>query len=150
LLAGPTTMAMAPVPGRAVRAHIESAHRASMAAPRNAREREDAPPDVLTASWWEVHAVAVALGLGPPAGTDRPAYDPAVVRTVYAHLLRHRHATTPAVDERFPVEGSVYDVGSVASELAATAAEVTAVYRHLEETASVAEIERVVAAWATT
>jgi hypothetical protein len=152
LLAGPSTRAMAPVPSRAVRTHIEAARQASMAAPRNPREREDAPPDVLTASWWEIHAVAVALGLGPRTadGGERPAYDPDVVRAVYAHLLRHRQATTPSVDERFPVEGSVYDVGPVASELAATPEQVEAVYRRLESTATVAEIERVAAAWATT
>jgi hypothetical protein len=54
------------------------------------------------------------------------------------------------VEARVDVDGSVYDVGPVASELAATADEVAATYRRLESSATVAEIERAVAAWATT
>jgi hypothetical protein len=112
LLAGPSTRFVLPVPSRAVRAHVEAERARRTAHPRHAREREDAPPEVLRDLWRELVAVARALGVeaAPPESVGDPPYDPAVYQRVYARLLVGRHATTLWLDTVLPERaGSVYD-----------------------------------------
>jgi hypothetical protein len=107
-LAADTTRFVIPVPSRALRAHLEAERERRARAPLHAREREDAPPDVLRGLWQELYRVAAALGLAP-AGAD-PPYDPDVYRRVYERLLVHRHAAALALDTILPAaEVSAYD-----------------------------------------
>jgi len=85
------------VPSVAVRRVVEAERERRAARPLSAREREDAPPEVLRALWRELVAVARRLGV-PGAGDDEAPYDPDVYRLVYERLLRHRHADAVALD----------------------------------------------------
>ena len=107
LLAGAATRFVLPVPSHDVRAHLEAERVRRAAAPRHPREREDAPPDVLRASWRHVVDVGRALGVATAANDG---YDPAVYRAVYAHVLRHRRSEVLALDTILATdELSVYD-----------------------------------------
>ena len=108
LLASPATRFVIPVPSASLRRHLESERARRASAPMHAREREDAPPDVLRGVWRELVGVARALGLASVA--DDTAYDPATYRSVYERLLTHRHAQALVIDERLPTGGvSAYD-----------------------------------------
>ena len=94
LLASPATRFVIPVPSASLRRH--------------AREREDAPPDVLRGVWRELVGVARALGISDAA--DDAAYDPAIYRSLYERLLTHRPTQALAIDERLPAGGvSAYE-----------------------------------------
>jgi hypothetical protein len=98
LLASAATRFVVPVPSRALRAHLEQERTRRARQPLHPREREDAPPDVLRASWHEL------------AGDERP-YDPAVYRQAYERLLARRHALALEIDTRLPTAGiSAYDL----------------------------------------
>ena len=108
LLASPATRFVIPVPSASLRRHLEAERARRASAPVHAREREDAPPDVLRGVWRELVGVARALGIAGVA--DDAAYDPATYRAVYERLLTHRHAQALAIDERLPAAGvSAYD-----------------------------------------
>jgi hypothetical protein len=123
LLAGPESLFLVPVPSRAVRATIEAARARSIASPTHARESADAPPNVMADDWLEIHERAVRLGVAPPS-TEAPAFDPDAYARVYQHWLRHRRTELLPIDVVLDPAGSVYDIGAVASELAANSAQV--------------------------
>jgi hypothetical protein len=111
VLAADTTRFVIPVPSRELRAHLEAERERRAREPRHAREREDAPPEVLRALWRELFDVATALGLADVAGPvgDVP-YDPDVYRRVYERLLVHRHARALPLETVLPTAGlSAYD-----------------------------------------
>ncbi|HYE92989.1 MAG TPA: hypothetical protein VEA38_18305 [Terriglobales bacterium] len=96
------------VPSVEVRRHVEAERERRMAAPRHAREREDAPPHVLRALWGELVGTAGALGI-TTAEPDAP-YDPAIYRRVYQALLHRRITEILAIDTVLPTATmSVYD-----------------------------------------
>ena len=103
LLAASTTRFVIPVPSVALRQHLESERARRAATPVHAREREDAPPDVLRGVWRELVEAATTLGIGGAAAVT--SYEPAIYRAVYERLLAHRHAQALAVDERLPAAG---------------------------------------------
>jgi len=89
----------------------------------HAREREDAPPDVLRGVWRELVGVARALGISDAA--DDAAYDPAIYRSLYERLLTHRHAQALAIDERLPAGGvSAYEFRIPTADLVPSDADV--------------------------
>src|SRR3989442_995241 len=92
-----------PVPSASLRRHLEAERARRASAPVHAREREDAPPDVLRGVWRELVGVARALGISDAA--DDAAYDPAIYRSLYERLLTHRHTQALAIDERLPAGG---------------------------------------------
>ncbi|PYO17440.1 MAG: hypothetical protein DMD85_23500 [Candidatus Rokuibacteriota bacterium] len=102
-LAASTTRFVIPVPSVALRQHLESERARRAATPVHAREREDAPPDVLRGVWRELVEAATTLGIGGAAAVT--SYEPAIYRAVYERLLAHRHAQALAVDERLPAAG---------------------------------------------
>jgi hypothetical protein len=109
LLSAPACAFLVPVPSAEVRRVVEAERERRAAQPRHAREREDAPPEVLRALWRELAGVARRLGVAGAGGHDAP-YDPAVYRAVYERLLRHRHTKVVPLDVVLPTgEFSVYD-----------------------------------------
>lgn len=123
LLAGPESRFLVPVPSREVRTAIEAARGRSIANPRHDRESADAPPNVMQDDWREIWRRAQELGVVADPG-DAPSFDPETYSAVYRHLLRHRRTTLLPVDTVMTPTGSVYDLHVVASELAASPAEV--------------------------
>jgi hypothetical protein len=137
LLAGEDTRFLLPVPSREVRAVIEAARERSIAAPAHARERADAPPNVLRALWEDVYRDGHRAGLVPaPDGAGPVPYDPGAYRAVYTSWLRHRHLTVIEMDRLLPAAGSVYDVEAVAGELSPSAQEVERVMRAIDAEAT--------------
>ena len=97
------------VPSVEVRRFIESERERRAAHPRNAREREDAPPVVMRALWDEIVGVARRMDIAPDIEAAAP-YDPAIYRRVYERLLRHRQAEVIRLDTVLATaERSVYD-----------------------------------------
>lgn len=96
------------VPSVDVRRFIEGERDRRAARPRNAREREDAPPAVMRALWREIVDVGRRMGISV-VGTDVP-YDPEVYRLVYEGLLRHRHTDLMRLETVLATKDlSVYD-----------------------------------------
>jgi hypothetical protein len=104
VLAAVGTRFVIPVPSTALRQHLESERARRSHRPVHAREREDAPPDVLRGVWAELASVARTLGIHGAAGGAE--YDPAVYRAVYERLLARRHVETLPVDERLSTAGT--------------------------------------------
>jgi hypothetical protein len=104
VLRAPSTRFVIPVPSRALRQHLEAERARRSREPRHARERDDAPPDVLRALWRELFGVAVVLGVvaDAPRPPGAPAYDPATYQRVYERLLVHRHAVALRLETRLP------------------------------------------------
>ena len=97
------------VPSIDVRRFVEAERHRRAARPLSAREREDAPPEVLRALWRELVDVALRLGVPVAAGDEAP-YDPDVYRAVYERLLQHRRAEAVAIDTVLATRDlSVYD-----------------------------------------
>jgi predicted kinase len=147
VLASAATRFVIPVPSPTLRRHIEAERTRRALAPVHAREREDAPPDVLRGVWRELLDVATALGIARVA--DDAAYDPAVYRAVYARLLARRHAEALAIDERLPTAAmSAYDFRIPATDTVPSDAEaarfITAAER---DYADVAALQRAIAGW---
>jgi hypothetical protein len=132
LLAAPSCRFVIPVPSPAVRAFLEAERGRRAARPLNAREREDAPPSVLRDLWRMLAEAARALGLGgegPPA----QAYDPAIYRRVYEHLLQHRHVDVLPLETVLPTaEVSVHDFAVPRHELTPTLEEALRAVRAVE------------------
>src|SRR5436190_1842193 len=123
LLASPATRFVIPVPSPSLRRHLEAERARRASAPVHAREREDAPPDVLRGVWRELVGVARALGISDAA--DDAAYDPAIYRSLYERLLTHRHAQALAIDERLPAGGvSAYEFRIPTADLVPSDADV--------------------------
>jgi hypothetical protein len=118
LLADPSTRFVIPVPSRELRGHLEAERERRAREPVHPREREDAPPHVLRALWWEVAAAAEALGVVDAVARAGGTYEPAIYRHLYERLLVHRHVVVLTVDTRLPVAGvSAYDVRVPAPDL---------------------------------
>lgn len=146
VLRGAATRFAIPVPSVKVRRHLEAERARRMATPVHPREREDAPPDVLTDSWRELVGIARALGLDAPADGG---YDPATYRTVYERLLRHRRAESLAWDEMLPAARvSAYEFRIPTTELRPTSEDAD---RFITETASAypdpVQLEDAIASW---
>ncbi len=99
-----------PVPSNDVRHHIEAQRRHRFQVPQHARELEDAPPDVMRDTWQELLRSAFETGLLAAAPAADAPYDSNVYRTLYEHLLQHRHSRTIEVETLLPTDAmSVYD-----------------------------------------
>lgn len=147
LLASAATRFVIPVPSIALRRHLEEERVRRSRAPVHAREREDAPPDVLRGVWEELAAVATTLGIA--SGAAAGGYDPVVYRALYQRLLARRHAEALDVDERLPTAGtSAYAFRIPATDLMPTDADVA---RYVAETEQLdrepVALERAVASW---
>jgi hypothetical protein len=147
LLASPATRFVIPVPSASLRRHLEAERARRAGTPVHAREREDAPPDVLRGVWRELVGVARALGMAD--APDDVAYDPAIYRAVYERLLAHRHAQALAVDERLPAAGtSAYDFRIPTTELVPSDAEVARFIADAEhDYADATVLRREIAGW---
>jgi hypothetical protein len=147
VLTSPATRFVIPVPSIALRGHIEAERARRAQAPVHAREREDAPPDVLRGAWRELAGVATDLGIRRVA--DDAAYDPAVYRAVYERLLARRHAQALAIDERLPTAGtSAYDFRISTTDLVPSEEEAARFITAVEQDyADPATLERAVAGW---
>ncbi len=147
VLSAPATRFVIPVPSVALRRHLEAERARRAATPVHAREREDAPPDVLRGVWRELAAVATALGIASDA--DESGYDPAVYRAVYERLLGRRHAQALEVDERLPAASvSAYDFRVPIVDLVPSDDEAARFIAEAErDYADPAALERAIAGW---
>jgi hypothetical protein len=147
VLASPGARFVIPVPSVSLRRHLEAERARRAATPVHAREREDAPPDVLRGVWRELAAVATALGIARVAeGAD---YDPDVYRVVYARLLSRRHVEALSLDERLSTGGlSAYEFRIPTLDLVPSEEESARLIAEAErEYADPASLERAVARW---
>ncbi len=147
LLAGEDTLFVTPVPSVEVRAVIVSARDRTHLAPAHPRERADAAPSVVDATWRELHALGESRGFATAAPDGHPPFDPQVYAAAYRHLLRHRQALTLWVNVPLETRTSVYELDVPVRELVPTPDEASAVLRQLEREQSVAAIEQDVAGW---
>jgi hypothetical protein len=136
LLASALSRFVIPVPTPALREHLERERERRARAPLHPREREDAPPDVLRALWWELAGGAIA-------------YDPAVYRQAYERLLARRHALALTLDTRLPAEAiSAYDIRAPTTDLLATPDEAA---RHIADVEarypSPGDVQRAIDGW---
>jgi hypothetical protein len=147
VLAGPASPFVIPVPSVALRHHLEAERARRAATPVHAREREDAPPDVLRGVWHELVEAAVTLGIDGAAAATR--YDPAIYRAVYARLLARRHAHAVSVDERLPAASvSAYAFRIPIADLTPTDDEAARFIADAErEYVDPAALERAIAGW---
>jgi hypothetical protein len=119
------------VPSVDVRRHVEAERERRASAPRNAREREDAPPHVLRDLWRQLFVAARALDPAP-AGDAAP-YDPVIYRRVYETVLRARAPEILPLDTVLPTAGmSVYDFTVPYADVVPSAGEVDALVRESE------------------
>lgn len=135
------------VPSVEVRRHVEAERERRMVAFRHPREREDAPPHVLRDLWRQLVATASALGI---ERTDPAApYDPAVYRSVYETLLRHRVTEVLTLDTVLPTAGmSVYDFAVACRDVVPTADDADVAVREIEgRYPDVTAVAREVDAW---
>src|SRR5262245_33744608 len=147
VLGSPTARFVIPVPSVSLRRHLEAERARRAAAPVHAREREDAPPDVLRGVWRELVGAAAALGLARIA--DDADYDPAIYRAVYERLLTRRHVQALMLDERLPTDGvSAYDFRVPTRDLVPSDEESARFIAEAErEYADPAALEGAVAGW---
>ena len=147
VLARSATRFVIPVPSSALRRHLEAERARRARAPVHAREREDAPPDVLRGVWRELVGVAAAFGIARIA--DDADYDPDVYREVYERLLARRHAEALMLDEQLPTSGvSAYQFGIPTTDLLPSENDTARVIAEAErECADPAALERAVARW---
>lgn len=126
LLSGLETCFMIAVPSREVRRHIESRREENSANPRHEREQADAPPDIMRASWTELHQAAGRLGICADKASDgNPPYDPDIYHDAYAALLKYRRHERLAIAIRLSADRfSAYDLEIHRSELTPTPDEV--------------------------
>jgi hypothetical protein len=147
VLGSATTRFVIPVPSVSLRRHLEAERARRAVAPVHAREREDAPPDVLRGVWRELVGVATALGVARIAADAD--YDPEVYRAVYERLLTRRHAEALTLDERLPTGGlSAYEFRIPTLDLVPSEEESARFIAEAErEYAGPASLERAVARW---
>jgi hypothetical protein len=147
LLAAPATRFVIPVPSAALRQHLEAERARRAATPVHAREREDAPPDVLRGVWRDLVEAATALGIDGAAAVT--GYDPAIYRAVYERLLAHRHTQALLVDERLPAARvSAYAFRIPIADLTPTDDEAARFIADAErEYVGPATLERAIAGW---
>lgn len=145
LLASEQTLFVLPVPSKRIRANIEQARAKSISKPKHERENADAPPNVLTLLWQDLHKLALQLGIIHKDSDT--SYNPNSYASVYEQLMQHRNQITLHIDEDFGPSNSVYDLNSVETELAATPNEVTNILKQLEKDFTEETLERSVANW---
>ena len=107
-----TACFVVPIPSRAVRDFLEAERQRRSARPLHAREREDAPPQVLRDLWCHLAHIAPALGVGValPASAVEVPYDPVLYQAVYQRLLTQRQVLVLPMDTILPTTTlSVYD-----------------------------------------
>ncbi len=143
LLSAPSCQYFVPTPSRAVRQHVEAARAASLASPRHAREKSDAPIHAVQGHWQEIYELGRRLGYG---GED-PGYDPDLYAQTFQYLLGHRHCAVLPVDDVLPVSGSVYDLDIAFNELIADPADVPKFFDLVERQYDRAELARVMDQW---
>lgn len=145
LLASEQAQFFLPVPSKAVREHIVGCRSQSIDNPNHQREAADAPPTVVNAHWEEIRQIAITLEL---ADKDcAKDYDPAIYSAAYEHLLQHRHSATLPINEILDTQGSVYEVGEIHSELAATQSEACEIFADLESQFTLQQIEVMTEHW---
>ena len=147
LLAAPSTRFVIPVPSVALREHLESERARRATTPVHAREREDAPPDVLRGVWRELVDAATTLGIAGAAVAT--GYDPEIYRAVYERLLAHRHTQALPIDERLSTAGvSAYGFRIAVADLVPSDDEATRFIADAEQDyADAAAVERAIAGW---
>ena len=147
LLASPATRFVIPVPSVALRGHLEAERARRARAPLHAREREDAPPDVLRGVWRELACIANTLGIS--GGAEDGEYDPAIYRAFYERLLRQRHVDALTIDERVATQGvSAYEFRIPTAELVPSDDEAAQFIVDAERAyADPAVLERAIAGW---
>ncbi|EPJ50721.1 MAG: hypothetical protein OFPI_19600 [Osedax symbiont Rs2] len=145
LLAGKNVQFFLPVPSREVRAHILSCRTSSIDDPNHEREAADAPPSVVNLHWQQIRQLAIDLGLAD--GDCSADYQPQIYSAAYQHLLQHRNALTLPVTEVLDTRGSVYELGAVASEISASAEQVTSIFNQVERQYSLRQVEQMVDNW---
>jgi hypothetical protein len=146
LLSADNTCFLVPVPSRKVRAAIEGAREASTANPRHERERGDARPNVMRATWEELNRAAALLGM---SNSSDQTYNPGAYRDVYLNVLKHRRCEVLPVDIVLPPNNrSVYDFQVLSQDLAPTPAEGKAFIEGVEQTyPDLAILEEEVSHW---
>lgn len=124
-LASQKTALVYPVPTREMRVKLEALRRDTFANPRHPDEAKDAPPATMELAWRLTCTKSVELGLVQAAeGETTPAYDAALYRRFFDHLLRHRNARALDVDMFYASSGSPHDIQGDVSEIFATPGEV--------------------------
>lgn len=143
LLSSDNALLITPVPSRRVREVIEEARANSIASPKHHKEEKDAPPNVLTALWEELHNLAITK-LNFQSESNN--YNPDIYASVYEYLLKHRHFETLHIDEIFKTETSVYDV-EIQNNLAADLNTVQTIVHSVEQNYSQEELEEQTNNW---
>jgi len=145
LLASDKAQFLLPVPTNHVRALIEKKRASSIANPQHEHESKDAPPNVLTMMWHEIHDIGATLGFCEPSPS--PAYDAEVYQKMYEYLSQYRNSQTLIIDEVLQPSGSVYDLSNIVGHLQAPPDEVDKIIAHLERDSTVEAIEAEVSRW---
>lgn len=146
LLASEQSQFFLPVPSTAVREHIVGCRTNSINKPTHERESADAPPSVVNSNWQEIRNLAINLGLSNKASND-DEYDPNAYAGAYEYLLKHRHATTLNVEQILPTVGSVYDLGVVDTEIAASKGQVDAIFAEMAAKYSEDDVNNMINNW---
>ena len=148
LLSGEMARFLVPIPSKAIRQKIEASRAASIANPRNAKEIKDAQPQVLQQNWRDVQMLGHLLGVGAHyAGDGTPPYEPAVYSAVFKHLLQHRPSEILEIDIDLKPSGSVYDLGGIISEPAASPEEVARIIAEVESRYTLESAAAAVETW---
>jgi hypothetical protein len=119
LLAAASCRFVIPIPSRDVRRFLEAARDRRARQPAHAREREDAPPNLMRELWEHLAGVAPRLGIDAVREGSRPLpYDPALYGRIYQRVLRHRHTEILSMEKPLPSESiSVYDFAIAAHDV---------------------------------
>jgi hypothetical protein len=131
-----TACFVVPIPSRTVRDFLEAERQRRSARPLHAREREDAPPQVLRDLWCHLAHIAPALGVGValPASAVEVPYDPALYQAVYQRLLTQRQVLVLPMDTILPTTTlSVYDFAVPQRDVVPAIEEVTACIGEVEQ-----------------
>jgi len=131
-----TARFVVPVPSRAVRDFLEAERQRRSTRPLHAREREDAPPEVLRDLWHHLARLAPALGVGVafPASAMEVPYDPVLYQAVYQRLLTQRQVLVLPMDTILPTTTlSVYDFAVPRRDVVPTIEEVADFIGEIEQ-----------------
>jgi hypothetical protein len=124
-LASPATAFVYPVPTKDMRRKLEAIRRQTFANPKHPDEAKDAPPTTMNLAWKLTCTKSIELGLVQAReGQGTAAYDPALYRRFFDHLLEHRNAQALDVDMFYARSGSAHDIQGGISEIFATPREV--------------------------
>ena len=137
-----------PIPSKALRARQESIRRETFRNPQHPDEAKDAPPSTMDLAWQMTLEKAAELRLvsASQAHADS-AYDPAVYKRFFEHLLTHRVSRALDVDTFYAEEGSAHALAGYRSELIATPEDVAKTMASAEASLTTSEASRLVANW---